>query len=154
MKKLYINNTKDYISVDDEDFECINKYNWHVNINQGTLRVLAWIDGKKISLPYYLTGKVNAYQKVKGYNFSRSNIGIDDFKYRYRKPQKNASSKYKGVRKYRTHSGKQIWIASIMLNGKSIHLGCYKDEVDAAKAYNKAVIDYWDGNGYLNNIDI
>lgn len=52
------------------------------------------------------------------------------------------------------NSGKQIWIASIMLNGKSIHLGCYKDEVDAAKAYNKAVIDYWDGNGYLNNIDI
>lgn len=41
-----------------------------------------------------------------------------------------------------------------MLNGKSIHLGCYKDEVDAAKAYKKAVIDYWDGNGYLNNIDI
>lgn len=45
-------------------------------------------------------------------------------------------------------------IASIMINGKSIHLGCFSDEVLAAQSYNRAVVEYWGGNGYLNNVDI
>lgn len=154
MKKLYINNAETYVIVDNEDYDSANKHNWHMNMNQGTFRILGWINGKKISLQYYLTGKMNSYQKVKGYDFRRSNIGIDEFKYRYRKPQRNASSKYKGVRKYTTHTGKKVWIASIMIKGKSIHLGCFNDEVEAAKSYNKAVIEFWNGNGYLNNVDI
>ncbi|MGW7813699.1 AP2 domain-containing protein [Staphylococcus xylosus] len=154
MKKLYINNANTYIIVDNEDYDSVHKHIWHVNINQGTFRILGWVNGKKVLLPYYLTGKINSYQKVKGYDFRRSNIGIDEFKYRYRIPQRNASSKYKGVRKYITNAGKQIWIASIMIKGKSIHLGCFNDEVEAAKSYNKAVIEFWNGNGYLNNVDI
>ncbi|HDC3361961.1 TPA: AP2 domain-containing protein [Staphylococcus aureus] len=65
----------------------------------------------------------------------------------YREPQKNSSSKYKGVRLY-----KNKWRASITINGKRIHLGSFDKESDAAKAYNMAVVDLWNGNGYLNSV--
>jgi len=57
-----------------------------------------------------------------------------------RKPKtKNCSSKYKGVwwdkqlKKYRA----QIWF-----NGNRLHLGYFKNQIDAAKAYDKAAKKY------------
>ncbi|AXS25549.1 MULTISPECIES: AP2 domain-containing protein [Staphylococcus] len=147
MKKVYVENINDFILVDDEDFIKVNQYKWHMNKSHNTIRFLAWVNNKKIALPYYLTGKVNSYQKVKGYDFRKNNIGIDQHKYRYREPQKNSSSKYKGVRLY-----KNKWRASITINGKRIHLGSFDKESDAAKAYNMAVVDLWNGNGYLNSV--
>nr|WP_254905390.1 hypothetical protein [Staphylococcus aureus] len=38
------------------------------------------------------------------------------------------------------------------MNGKRIHLGSFDKESDAAKAYNMAVVDLWNGNGYLNSV--
>jgi hypothetical protein len=46
----------------------------------------------------------------------------------------NSSSKYKGV-SYNKRLGK--WIGTITKNYKSIYLGCFTSEVDAALAYNK-----------------
>ncbi|WP_210124047.1 hypothetical protein [Staphylococcus sp. GDY8P95P] len=39
-----------------------------------------------------------------------------------------------------------------VLNGKRIHLGSFDKESDVAKAYNMAVVDLWNGNGYLNSV--
>jgi hypothetical protein len=59
---------------------------------------------------------------------NRANIG---------KPSGNHSSRYKGVAwnkgKSATGGG---WRAQIGFDYKKIHLGCFKDEVDAATAYN------------------
>ncbi|EIQ0342065.1 TPA: hypothetical protein ACJHHW_002053 [Staphylococcus pseudintermedius] len=44
-------------------------------------------------------------------------------------------------------------VASISVKGEKIHLGRYKDEIECAKAYNSTVIRYWNGNGYLNEIN-
>lgn len=52
--------------------------------------------------------------------------------------RENTSSIYKGVY-FHKPSGK--WLAHIMINGKSIHLGYFVDEIDAAKAYDaKAIV--------------
>ncbi|COZ55062.1 MAG: hypothetical protein KIB50_03150 [Ureaplasma parvum] len=151
MKKVYIDNIKDYIIIDDEDYNSVNKYKWHINDYYGTTRALAFINGKKVALPYFITGVVNAYQKNKNLDFRKQNIGIDQHKHRYRKPQRNASSKYKGVRRAKLRSNIR-YISSIKLEDKSKHLGCFISEKEAARAYNEAVVKYWGGNGYLNDI--
>lgn len=50
------------------------------------------------------------------------------------------TSKYKGVRRNRTSYGRMVYTASIYCNSKSEYLGCYKDEKEAAKAYDMYVI--------------
>ncbi|MCK4999579.1 MAG: HNH endonuclease [Anaerohalosphaera sp.] len=53
---------------------------------------------------------------------------------RNQKPRKNKSSKYKGVC---FHKRDKTYHARIYHNGKPIHIGCFKNEKDAAKAYDK-----------------
>lgn len=152
MKEVYISNINDYILVDDEDYENIMQYKWHINKNYRSTRALGFVKGKKVTLPHFITGVNHAYQKVKNLDFRRNNIGIDKHKYRYRKPQSNASSQYKGVRRMKMNSGNYTWISTIYVNGKSVHLGTFDTEIEAGLAYNHAIIEYWDGNGYMNDI--
>lgn len=57
---------------------------------------------------------------------------------------------YKGVSKDTKYNK---WIAQIAFQGNSIYLGRYKSEIEAAEAYNEAVYKYWNGNGYLNELN-
>lgn len=50
--------------------------------------------------------------------------------------QKVYSSKYKGVH---WHKRLQRWLAKIIVNGKQIHLGVFKDEKEAAMTYQRKV---------------
>ena len=62
----------------------------------------------------------------------------------YGKKRKNPSSQYYGVSKY-TKAIKQktytYWYATIRENGKAKHIKCCKIELDAAKAYDRYVIE-------------
>ena len=49
--------------------------------------------------------------------------------------RKGGSSKYRGV-SYKKQIAK--WIARMYIDGKETHLGCFEEEIDAAKAYDKA----------------
>ncbi|GAA5470124.1 hypothetical protein Saur08_02642 [Staphylococcus aureus] len=149
MKKIYIENIDEYILVDDGDFERVNFYKWHKSYAHDTPRFLAQIVGKKTSLPTFILNNQRAYQKVKNNDFTRKNLGADKYSFRYREPQKNSSSKYKGVSYDNQHNK---WIASIYAEGKKIYLGRFADEKECAKAYNKAVYKYWNGDGYLNDV--
>lgn len=65
--------------------------------------------------------------------------------------QKGTSSTFKGVcwDKYINK-----WKASITSEGKTRHLGRFKDEIDAAKAYNKAAIRYFGMFAKINIISL
>jgi len=59
------------------------------------------------------------------------------------------SSVYKGVR-FKKDSSK--YTAQITFNGKLVHIGYFENEVDAAKAYNKAAIENFGEFARLNII--
>lgn len=53
---------------------------------------------------------------------------------------KESRSKYKGVVSQEARSKKNPWKATIKYDGKTIHLGCYKTEEEAAMVYDSAAI--------------
>jgi len=80
-------------------------------------------------------------------NLRKANY-IDNSRNRTKKKKGFITSNYKGVSRvcYREH-----WKAHIKLNGKSIHLGYFSNEIDAAKAYNKKALELF---GEFANINI
>lgn len=54
---------------------------------------------------------------------------------RTKETNRKTSSQYKGVTWHKTN---KRWIAQIKINQKRYHLGCFINEEDAAKAYDKA----------------
>lgn len=57
------------------------------------------------------------------------------------------TSKYKGVS---WNKDKNKWVAQIQLNHKTYYLGCFTDEVEAAKMYDKKATELFMGYAYLN----
>ncbi len=66
-----------------------------------------------------------------------------------RRKKSNTSSKYKGVswKAYRDY-----WEVCIKVKGQYIYLGHFKDEIEAAKAYNVAALKYFGEFALLNVI--
>jgi len=63
--------------------------------------------------------------------------------------RKNTSSKYKGVCFVKA---KKKWIAQISFNKKIYRLGCFANEKEAAKAYNKKAIEFFGEFAALNDL--
>ena len=64
------------------------------------------------------------------------------------RPYRNAASKYKGVKQPRNY--KKQWEAHIKVNKKSIDLGYFNSEIEAAKAYDSAAMKYFGKFAKLN----
>jgi hypothetical protein len=59
----------------------------------------------------------------------------------------NNTSKYKGVG---FHSARKKWRARIKIEGEEISLGYWDNEIDAAKAYDRAAVIYFKEFACLN----
>jgi len=68
---------------------------------------------------------------------------------RNRKPLENKTSKYKGVGLNKNYKIK-TWQARIVKNSKRYSLGYFKNEKEAALAYNQAAKKYFGEFAYLN----
>jgi hypothetical protein len=150
--------------VDDEDYDLVSGFNWHVKqpVNGYCYAARSFrVNGKvKTQLMIELIlGKTKPnecyfYWDKNSLNLIRTNISIADRKAqaRYRKPDKNSTSKYKGVfkSKYRINYASPFR-ACVGVNGGEF-LGWFKTEIEAAKAYNEKAKELFGDFALLNEI--
>ena len=127
--------------VDDDDYEIINGYNWFSSPGKYTDYAYSNIGGKKASLHRTI---LNAQKKMvvdhidgDGLNNQKINLRISTVQENNRNKLRNKNMKgnLKGVF-YVDRLGK--YKALITENKKSKHLGCFKTEEEAGKAYDNA----------------
>ena len=136
-----------YALVDPEDYERLSKYKWHAIKSKNTFYASRSIHlGKNkwkhikmhreiIDPPDYLfVDHVNHT----GYDNRKANLRTATHRqnsYNRIHFRKNQSSKYKGVS---FNKRKKKWIAQIRYNSKHKFIGYFDNEIEAAKAYDKA----------------
>ena len=149
MKIITLNHDKETI-VDDDDYEFLSQFKWHVIRNYAKRGK----DGMLMHRVIMGLGKGDQREvdHINGNRLDnrRCNLRICDSVGNNRNcsMQKNNKSGYKGVRYY--YKGK--WRAEIQIFGRTIHLGCFADKKDAARAYNEAAKKYFGEFARLNVI--
>lgn len=162
MKLIPIFNKNLFVSVDDDDFERLNTYKWYL-VDGYAVRNRYRSELLKptaVKMHREILGIVNSCAIVDHKNQNRldnrkENLRLCSYqensrnrnKFRH-KAGKELSSKFKGVS---YHKKSKKWIARIIINNKTIHLGCFKDELDAAKAYNNSAILNFKEFAFINN---
>jgi hypothetical protein len=152
--------------VDDEDYEIVMQYRWYVleqirnGRTHGPYAIAHTGHGRKnqrtILMHKLLTGWPQTdHRNHDGLDNQRSNLrpATDPQNHanerktltRYGKP---TSSRFKGVY-WATQSRR--WAARIRVgNGKRLHLGSFRSEIDAARAYDEAALAAWGEYACLN----
>jgi hypothetical protein len=137
-----------YAIVDPADYERLKGYTWYVRT--GTSTFYAFRHGpthhrSKGRYIYMHQAIIHVPEKMVADHINHD--GMDNRKANLRaatrgqnvrnrkKFAKSGSSKYKGVSS-KKKTGK--WVARISVNNKIKYLGCFKDEIEAARAYDEA----------------
>lgn len=146
-------NCNEWFICDTEDWSELQDHCWHKDIKG---YAAATIDGKTTFM-HKLVMKTpddletdHIYQVKNGVCDNRkSNLEIKPRKYNARNSviSKSNTSGYKGVT---ASKNKQKWIARIMVDGKSLHLGTFETIEEAVEARRKADIKY--SGGYRMNL--
>ena len=142
--------------IDQDDFELVSKYNWHVFAQKGYAGTdLPRKDGKKKLLMHRLI--MNPPDKMEIDHINGNVLDNRKKNLRICTHQQNCSNhrgykKLKGVGKVKDRPLKKPYYASIMVNYKRIHLGYFATEIEAAKAYNKGATKYFGEFAKLNDI--
>jgi len=163
MKKIDISTTKypnTFAIVDDKDFEYLNQFRWYAD-SCGYVRKFNKKNEEYLMHRFILNAPINkSIDHINGNKLDnrKSNLRICSHQQNCwnKPPQKNALSKYKGVAK-RVFTGVKTttitWRARITYNNKTINLGDYKKEIDAAKAYNEKALELYGEYARLNIIN-
>jgi hypothetical protein len=144
--------------VDDEDFEELSKFNWHFARGRKTNYAARGVRvGGKMKRIYLHRQLLNAPKGVEidhedgdGLNNRRGNVRFASrAQNTTNRPKIRGRSKYKGVSQSIRPVG---WKASIRAQGRGIHLGYFRIEEDAARAYNTAAQKFFGKFARLNSL--
>jgi hypothetical protein len=141
------------IQVDDEDFDYLSQYEWEIRKSRNTFYAHDIVSGKSIHrmIMHVDDSKVIIDHKDgNGLNNQKKNLRIatasQNSANRRKTNKKNITSIYKGVHKTKWGT----FTASVKKDGKRVFQKTFKNEIDAAKAYNENAIKYHDEFAYLN----
>jgi len=135
--------------VDDADFVWLSQRTWTLSGNLGNHYASTWVPIKKTQRLMHreimnppsgievdhINGDHLDNRRMNLRLCSRSENGKNR-----KKCATKTTSVYKGVS---WNKSRMKWYSHIKHNGKSIHLGSFREEIDAAMAYNKAAIEYF-----------
>ncbi len=140
--------------IDIEDIDLIREYKWYAANIRGCYYARTKKDGKTLPMHRLILGTpkglITDHKDGNGLNNKRENLRIcNHFENGRNRKLQGGTSIYKGV-----YWGKDggAWKANIRVDRKLIYLGRFKNEVDAALAYNKAAIEYHKEFARLNII--
>lgn len=145
MKEILLTQNKVTL-VDDEDYELLNLYKWYARkSNKSIYAARGQWDGKRQHIIFIHRiimnldlGNILHVDHIdgNGLNNQRNNLRIANKQQNSmnQRPQKGKTSKYKGVRWNKINKN---WNSQIVINDKAFYLGCFENEIDAAKAYDK-----------------
>lgn len=153
VKHRYVSGETKFAVVDDEDYDFLMQWTWYANeLREGKFYV------RRSSTMEYMHREVMKAPKGMQVDHINGNP-LDNQKANLRlcnNAQNNANKKkYPGRNNYKgtyLHKASKRWHAKIKVNNKDVHLGCFGDEIEAAKAYNEAAIKYRGEFAYINEI--
>jgi len=144
--------------IDDKDFALVSQYKWHaLKSHNNYYAAHSTYDKKRKKMGTLLMHRLltNAPKgiPVDHFNFNgldnrQQNIRLcsNAQNVRRQRPQKRPkSSRYKGVSRAKTK-----WKAGIKYNGRTIHIGNFCTEIEAAKAYDKKSKELFGPYAFLN----
>tara|TARA_R100001530_G_scaffold129889_1_gene100468 strand:+ start:342 stop:833 length:492 start_codon:yes stop_codon:yes gene_type:complete len=136
------------------DYDELSGYKWYEIERKHTSHVARW-DGKKhIYMHRQIMNpkddELIDHVNHNGLDNRRSNLRVCTRKENSRNcVSRIGKSKYKGVS---WHKASKLWHARIMVDRKSKNLGYFKNEEDAGRAYNNAVVKFFGQFAYPNQI--
>lgn len=149
MKEIRLSNGM-FAKVDDEDFERLNQIKWYARFS-GKNRYATCSQVRKGRQKFLhmhhevlRTDRHLDHKDGDGLNNQKENL-------RFATPLENIRNQTRDIRKKTSiykgvcwHPFSNLWRAYIKLPHKQLSLGYYRDEVEAAKAYDKAAIQYFE----------
>jgi hypothetical protein len=144
-----------FATVDDIDYPRVSQFKWTLDSNGYAVRkaTIGPKSTRKILLHRFITGAPKGFdvdhKDGDPLNNTRANLRVCTRAQNSmnRGPMPGSSSQYKGVT---FHKRDRVWYARLVIDGQSIHLGCFRMETEAAQAYDKAAYDQFGEFAYLN----
>jgi len=148
-----------YARVDDYNYDWLNKFEWHAHLSHKTHYAIAWRYENGKRFPVYMHRLIMGLTDDSGLLIDhKDRNGLENIfinlrscnnfeNMRNTSSAAGSSSIYKGVS---WHKRDLVWVASIAINGHKTHIGYFKNEIEAAKAYDRVAFDNWGEFAYLN----
>jgi hypothetical protein len=150
------------VKIDKEDFERTSQHSWRVTKGTtGRPRVVTSVRTpqgvRSVTLGKFLMAPPKGKQVYprrfnEGLDYRKHNLIVCTLQERQRllpKKRTETSSSYRGV-SFAQRSKR--WRAAIQVEGRTINLGLFKSEEDAALAYNRAAREHFGDLAYQNQI--
>ena len=157
MKRIPLTHGR-FALVDDNDYESVFRFRWHVSKGYARASMhMGMIGGKQKRAGMFLhqlimrppTGTEVDHRNHNGLDCRRDNMRncTHARNSMNRSKTKVTGSQFKGVSWDKANAK---WKAQIMLDGKQIHLGRFIDETEAARAYDVKAKELFSDFAYLN----